>query len=293
MARYTLDEIESDEVYHALAARKLDLDKLAKTLEERDGLPEAAQQVRNRIALYMPNGEGRDTRPGLIRLFAPQRDIEAEAQANRDERSPDGQQDAFGGGAATGGGHPAGEVVPGGAAPKKSRKRKGSAAVAGDAGEGASSESPGEVTDVDFEVIPEARRLVSASTPTLANLPPDGLDALDRLESIAANLLDGPPTITPADFDAEAVRVFELLPKVNPGLDLDYAGEVFNGEFRNSDGNAHSIAFFVKRQTDAIRNEPAPANEAPATEAPADPADVPIDEAPAGLSFATPATVEL
>jgi hypothetical protein len=124
MARYELDELEADEVYHSLMGRKMDLDARAKSLSEKDGLPEAADAVRKRIEIYMPNGEGDAAKPGLLRLFAPQREIENERQAARGDetRAADGGQDLFGGGAETGGGVPAGQTEP--AKPKRTRGRK-------------------------------------------------------------------------------------------------------------------------------------------------------------------------
>lgn len=260
MGRYELDEVEADEVYHALMGRKMDLDKTAKSLEEKEGLPEAAAQVRNRIERYMPNGEGKASRPGLLRLFAPQRDIEAEAAQGREERDANGQQDAFGGGGETGGGHPAGEIVPGAGATTK-RGRKGKTKVADD-------QAAAPAVDVEYEVIPEGRRLGGPTTPTLDTLSDAGRDALNRLEGIAANLLDGPATIDAGEFTDEAVRVLELMPSINPGIDLAIASAHLTGEYRDSPENAHHLAYYVKRQTDALRDEPP----APA----------------AGLSFAEP-----
>ncbi len=253
MATHKLDEYECEEIYHALLGRKMDLDKRAKDLEEKDGLPEAAAAVRTRIELYMPNGKGKGARPGLIRQFAPQHDIEAEARNAAPERDPNGQQDAFGGGAATGGGHPAGEIVKDVPPIKRPRRKKG---VTIEATEHT------ETVDVAYEIVSEERRLGSGPAvegATLEALTPAALDALGRAETIAEGLLAGPAWIIDEEFDAEANRVLPLLGAINPNMEIDAAGAQLRGDYRMASDNAHRLAYYVKRITDAVRGTPAPA----------------------------------
>lgn len=107
MGKYRLDDMEADEVYHALCDRKELLEKRKKDLLEKDGLAEASEAVDVRLRLYITDGDS----VGLIRLFAPQRDAFAQRERERQKRDANGGADLFGGGVETGGGHPAGETV--------------------------------------------------------------------------------------------------------------------------------------------------------------------------------------
>lgn len=290
MARHILDEMECDEIYHALLGRKADLDKRAKDLEEKDGLPEAAQAVRVRIALYLPGEDGKS--PGLLKRFAAQRDLTTEAKDADQERDPTGQQDAFGGGAETGGGPKAGEK---GTVPKKSAsaKKKGDGkSTAATATVKAADAKADEVTDAEYEIIPEGRRLgggglenvgaPSAGFPSSSSVPTDGpapltdpkvLDAISRLDTISDALKQGPSGLSDDDFRAEGARVLELMAVANPNMDVAFATVHVNEELRSAgDGNAHALAYFVDRITALLKPEP----------------DMPAPIAASGLSFAKP-----
>lgn len=231
MAHYDLDELEADEIFHALVGRKGDLDSRVKSLGEKDGLPEAAEAVRKRIELYMPSGDGDTKRVGLIRLFAPQRDLEAERENARAEEARDanGGQDLFGGGAETGGGTPAGG--------KGKAKR----------GKGATTESAD-----------TAPRQGTPDTPSLtdpvaqATADPVAL-ALEQLAGLAVDLLAGDVKVAPEIFRGYAVPVLDLLPKANAAIDRDVMAAMVNGDLAGLEDNAHALAHFIQRNVDAIR----------------------------------------
>jgi hypothetical protein len=230
MARYELDELEADEVYHSLMGRKMDLDARAKSLSEKDGLPEAADAVRKRIEIYMPNGEGDAAKPGLLRLFAPQREIENERQAARGDetRAADGGQDLFGGGAETGGGVPAGQTEP--AKPKRTRGRK--------------------KGEPDIAPAP-----VSSDAPPAPETPADPVEiALDQLTTLSNDLLNGESDVEPDIYRGYAVPVLELIPKINPTFDADVLLELVNDTLRTEAHNAHGLGHFVQRQVALVRD---------------------------------------
>lgn len=220
MASYELNDLEADEVFHALVERKSTLEKRVKSLGEQDGLPEAAEAVRKRISLYMPTGqEGDDYRPGLVRLFAPQRELDAERDEQRkdEERDPNGQQDIFGGGAETGG-----------------RKRK----------KGAAAETPPAEP-------PTAPAAEATEEPAAPPAPADPVElALEQLASLAADLVKGEEMMEPDIYRGYAVPVLELLPKINGAFDVDYLRTHINQELS---GNAHALSHFISRQVDQVR----------------------------------------
>jgi hypothetical protein len=272
MARFQLDEMECDEIYHALLERKQSLDKIAKKLEEDEGLPEAAQQVRKRISLYVSDDATKKV--GLTQRFKPQSDLTTEAH-DVDDRDPDRQQDAFGGGAETGGGHKAGETVKG--AKKAKKKGDGKSAAATATVKAADAKANDDVTDADFEIIPEGRRLnggPAESAPAQNDAPPIApkvLDAVNRVDQIAEGLLAGPAAINDDEYTAELSRVLELVPAMNPNIDRGYLEAHLGQELRgSSEGNAHALAYFLQRQVSAIRGDVAPV------------------QAAGGLSFAQP-----
>jgi hypothetical protein len=277
MARYELDEFEADEIFHALVGRKADLDKRAKDLEEKDGLPEAAQAVRQRIELYMPNGEGKNARPGLLRTFAPQRDIEAETRNEREraegERAADGSQDLFGGGAETGGGHPAGERVvldtntpateTDGAAetpaekPKRSRKKKG-VGVADDAVVVGSSDGP---QDAEYEIIDASRRLAAggagegAAVDETSEATAEGtMRDLDTLERLGRDLVNGDATLDREIYNTYAVNVSGLIVRTHPSIDAEALRAQVYEEFAESDENAHHLGYLAIRTAETVRD---------------------------------------
>lgn len=240
MGRFTLEELECDEIHAALVERRADLNKRKTKLIE-DGLPEAADGIDKRLRLYdQHDGPDGKARAGLVRMFAPQRDIESEAeQARRGEgRNPDGQQDIFGGGAETGGA-------------SRGSAKVDSSAPGDNAGE--------EIVDVDYEIIPEGRRLSASSTLTIES-------ALKILEQVARILLAGPAHLDDADFDNFANAVVAVVPAMNPAVDPEYVRAHVLEELRAADDNAHGLAHYVQRNVEAIRdlrdNPPAPKSDA-------------------------------
>lgn len=242
MGRFTLEELECDEIHAALKDRQSELTKKVSKLED-EGLPEAAEGVRVRLRLYDAHeGPGGTARTGLVRMFAPQRDIEAEAEQSRREageaRRTDGQQDIFGGGAETGG-----------------RKRDASASVPSD-------NAGGEIQDVDFEIIPEGRRIGAKSTLTIES-------ALAILAQVGRILLAGPAAITDEEFDNYARAVVAVLPAMNPAMDPEHVRAHVMDELRAADDRGHGLAHYVNRNVDAIRdlreNPPAPKSTATPT----------------------------
>lgn len=227
MARFTLDELECDEIHAALIERRDDLNKRKTKLLE-DGLPEAADGVGTRLRLY-DGHDGPDGQPraGLVRMFAPQRDIEAEVdQARRGEtRDRDGQQDIFGGGAETGG---------------RTKAASASTVPADTAG--------AEVVDVDFEIIPEGRRIGAKSTITIES-------ALAILAQIARVLLGGPAFLDDAAYDNFAAAVVAVLPALNPDIDPDHVTGQVMEEFRDAEDNAHTLAHYIERNVALIRDK--------------------------------------
>jgi hypothetical protein len=88
-----ISEEERQEIVAALQDRKKALGKLADATEKRD-IP--TDHIDERLALYTGSSE----RPGLLRLFGYQGELQDDKRMQRD---PQGQQDIFGGGAETGG----------------------------------------------------------------------------------------------------------------------------------------------------------------------------------------------
>lgn len=234
MGRFVLDELECDEIHAALIERRADLNKRKTKLLE-DGLPEAAEGIDKRLRLY-DSHDGPDSKPraGLVRMFAPQRDVESEAEQTGRDR--DGQQDIFGGGAETGGARRAGGAT-----------TVDSSAPGDNAGD--------EVIDVDYEIIPEGRRIAAKSTLTIES-------ALNILSQIARILLAGPAKLDEADYLNFANAVLVVVPAMNPGVDPEYVRAHVLEELAAADDNAHGLAHYVQRNVDAIcdlrDNPPAP-----------------------------------
>lgn len=248
MGRFTLEELECDEIHAALKDRQGELTKKVSKLED-EGLPEAAEGVRMRLRLYDSHeGPGGTARAGLVRMFAPQRDIESEAEQARrnagEARNPKGQQDMFGGGAETGG-----------------RPRGAAASVPSD-------NAGAEIVDVDFEIIPEGRRIGAKSTLTIES-------ALAILAQVGRILLAGPAAITDDEFDNYARAVVAVLPAMNPAMDPEHVRAHVMDELRAADDRAHGLAHYVNRNVDAIRdlreNPPAPKSDT-------EPKFVPLDD---------------
>lgn len=236
MAHYDLDELEADEIFHALVGRKGDLDSRVKSLGEKDGLPEAAEAVRKRIELYMPSGEGDAKRVGLIRLFAPQRDLEDERENARaeQERDPSGGQDLFGGGAETGGGTPAGG---------RGKAKRGKGATNNGATNNGADAAPSQET-------PDTPSLTDPVAQAIAD--PIAL-ALEQLAGLAIDLLAGDVKVEPEIFRGYAIPVLDLLPKANDAIDRDVMTAMVNGDLAGMEDNAHALAHFIQRNVDAIR----------------------------------------
>lgn len=232
MGRFTLDELECDEIHAAVIERRADLNKRKTKLLE-DGLPEAAEGIDKRLRLY-DSHDGPDgvARAGLVRLFAPQRDIESDVEQ---QRRTDGQQDIFGGGAETGG------------APRTGSAKVDSSAPGDNAGD--------EIEGVDYEVIPQGRRLAATSTLTIES-------ALAILEQIARVLKAGPAHLDDAEFDNYATAVVAVVPAMNPGIDPEHVRGHVLEELRAAEDNAHGLAHYVERNVALIRdlrdNPPAP-----------------------------------
>lgn len=236
MGRFTLEELECDEIHAALVERRADLAKRAEKLIA-DGLPEAAAGVRVRLTLYDAHeGPDQKTRAGLVRMFAPQRDIESEVEQKRrgEQRDGNGEQDLFGGGAETGG---------------RPRSAK------------ATTPPPDDIPDVEYEIIPEGRRIAARSTLTIET-------ALRVLAHMARHLLAGPSQLAEAEYDHYAGMVVAALPSMHPTIDPEYLRAHVMDELRAAADNAHALAHFLERNVDQIRdlrdNPPAPKSDTPA-----------------------------
>lgn len=228
MSRYELDDLESDEAYQAFVERKAMLEAIVKRLNERDGLPEAAEAVRKRIEIYMPNGQGTAERPGLLRLFGPQHHLDAERhnQQADEERDANGGQDLFGGGAETGG---------------RTRKGRGKKTQLADG-------TPAE------EAHPAA--LGEPTEPAPSEEPPviDPIDtALGQLDEYANSLLQHDGRIEETIYQASAVPVMDLLMIINPALDRELLTWQVNDELAHGDENAHELGWLIQRHVSAIR----------------------------------------